>query len=67
MRLRARLGEETPLGMLALLADVERRDGPVVAHHARPHFAALALVVGDLLTPETAHTLRGPWSTVMHD
>jgi len=29
--------------------------------------AALALVVGDLLTPETAHTLRGPWSTVMHD
>ena len=29
--------------------------------------AALALVVGDLVPPETAHALRGPWSTVVHD
>ncbi len=29
--------------------------------------AALALVVGDLVPPETAQALSGPWSTVMHD
>ncbi len=29
--------------------------------------AALALVVGDLLPPETRQSLAGPWSTVMHD
>jgi len=29
--------------------------------------AALAMVVRDLVTPETAQALRGPWSTVMHD
>ncbi len=29
--------------------------------------AALALVVGDVVPPETAQTLSGPWSTVMHD
>jgi hypothetical protein len=29
--------------------------------------AALALVVRDLVSPETAQALRGPWSTVMHD
>jgi hypothetical protein len=29
--------------------------------------AALALVVGDLVPPETVHALRGPWSTVVHD
>jgi len=29
--------------------------------------AALALVVADLVSPETAQVLGGPWSTVMHD
>jgi len=29
--------------------------------------AALALVVADLVSPETAQALGGPWSTVMHD
>ena len=29
--------------------------------------AALSLVVGDLITPEAAQALRGPWSTVVHD
>ena len=46
VRAGARLVEEAALEVLALLADVERRDGAVVAHHARPHLAALALVVG---------------------
>src|SRR5262249_31749759 len=45
---RALLAEEPALAVLALLADVEGRDGTVVAHHARPHFAALALVIGQL-------------------
>jgi hypothetical protein len=29
--------------------------------------AALALVVSDLVSAETAQALRGPWATVMHD
>ncbi len=29
--------------------------------------AALALVVADLISAETAQALGGPWSTVMHD
>jgi hypothetical protein len=32
--------------MLALFSDIERRDGPMVAHDACPYFAQLALVVG---------------------
>src|SRR5262245_6611453 len=42
---RTLLAEEAALRMLALLADIERGDGTVIAHHARPYFARLALVV----------------------
>src|SRR6185369_3688034 len=40
------LSEELAFVVLALLADVETGDRAVVAHHAGPDFAALALVVG---------------------
>src|SRR6185369_906584 len=42
---RRRLGEELALIVLALLADVEAGHRPVIAHHAGPDFAGLALVV----------------------
>src|SRR5512141_452862 len=45
MRLRPLFAEEAAFRVLALLADVERRDGPVIAHHASPYLAGLALVV----------------------
>ena len=43
--------------------------GRVSRHRIRAGVAgaALALVVGDLLAPETRQSLSGPWSTVMHD
>jgi len=30
-------------------------------------FGPPTMVVRDLVTPETAQALRGPWATVMHD
>ena len=42
---RALLLEEAALEVFAFLADVERGDRPVIAHHSRPNFTALALAV----------------------
>src|SRR5690606_698104 len=41
----AGLGEKAAFGVLALLADVETGNRAVIAHHAGPDFAALALFV----------------------
>jgi hypothetical protein len=40
--------EELAFHMLATLADVERRNRTVIAHHPGPYLARLALFVGEI-------------------
>jgi hypothetical protein len=46
--LAAWFGKKLAIGKFGLLADIEGRDGPMVAHYAGPHFATGTFFIVEL-------------------